>query len=427
MALKIILPVLLAIAGQPLAANAQSVGDRLVTRTTAERHGLRQAWFGQIELDRASDRVLFVRQHTGMLMVQTAKAMVHALDAETGETMWAVQIGRSGLISVAPAANEKYVAVLNGTTLYVVDRRDGRLKWERELTGVPGAGSALSKTHVFVPMVDGLVEGYQLEDPDARPWTYRSNGRIQTQPIVTPRTLTWTTNRGHFYVAKVDKVEILLRLETSGTIESRPAYWTPFVYATSLDGNVYAIHEVEGETQWRFATANPISQPPVAINGFVYVATESSGMYQLDGTTGQERWFAPNVTRFLSASPSRVYGCNRFDQMVMLDIKTGRQLDSMPVGAISFPFINSETDRIYFCTRSGQIQCLHEVGLRTPVHYEPPAPPAPAKPDEPPKAAPAEEEAEAAEPAKEKAEAEPPAEEEAPAEKSDADADNPFG
>ena len=410
------------------AARGQSVDDQLIPRTTAQRHGLRQAWFAQVEVDPASGHVSYITKDSGMLLVQTTNAMVHTLDAETGRTLWAVQIGRKSALSLAPAANDKYVAVINGTTLFIVDRKNGRLKWDRELTSVPGAGPVMSTTHVFVPMVSGLVEAYQLEKPEARPWTYRSAGRILTQPIITAHSISWTTDRGHFYVASIDKVEIQLRLETGAAIEARPAYWTPFIYATSLDGNVYAIDETEGETQWRFSTGNPISQPPVAINGVVYASSEGGGMYQLDGTKGHERWYAPAVTRFLAASPTRIYASDRYNRMVVLDIKTGAMLESMPMGAVTFRVINRETDRIYLCTRTGQLQCLHEFGLRMPVKYQPPTAEslekkAPADPKKDAKEAGEEEPAEG----KEEEPQEEEEEKEAPAPGGEAAESDPFG
>src|SRR5207302_1246236 len=128
--------------------------------------------------------------------------------------------------------------------------------------GSPGAGPALSQSRVFIPMVNGAIEGYLLEDPADPPWIFRSDGRALTQPMITQKTVSWTTDKGYFYVGKSDPVGIRFRLKTRAAIESRPAYWTPYFYAGSLDGYVYAIDEKTGLTEWKFSTAEPLSQPP---------------------------------------------------------------------------------------------------------------------------------------------------------------------
>ncbi len=109
----------------------------LISQSTAQRHGLSKAWYTQIELDRSIDHVAYITQQGGMLYVQTTHAMVHALDAETGRKIWNVQIGRRNQLSFT-GVNENLLAVINGSTLYVVERKTGKLKWERVMQGIRG-------------------------------------------------------------------------------------------------------------------------------------------------------------------------------------------------------------------------------------------------------------------------------------------------
>ena len=61
--------------------------DEIVPEVTAQRHGLTRAWFVQVDIDRSRSRLAHVTQHKGMLLLQTDRGMVHALDAETGRTI----------------------------------------------------------------------------------------------------------------------------------------------------------------------------------------------------------------------------------------------------------------------------------------------------------------------------------------------------
>ncbi len=174
--------------------------------------------------------------------------MLTGLDAETGRSLWSVQVGKPEHLNSEPAANEKVVAVINGSMLYALDRATGHILWNKQVTGTPGAGPGVSETLIFVPMINGLIEGYELElGAKQKPWIYKSAGRVLVSPMVTPQTISWTTEKGYFYVADPASLGIRYRLETRAAIQSRPAYWTPDLFACSTDGSVYAVNETTGK------------------------------------------------------------------------------------------------------------------------------------------------------------------------------------
>ena len=59
-----------------------------------------------------------------MLYVQTEAAMVHAIDAETGRTLWSKRMG-GPTAQPAPGRQRRLVAVVNGSRLYVFNRFNG--------------------------------------------------------------------------------------------------------------------------------------------------------------------------------------------------------------------------------------------------------------------------------------------------------------
>jgi hypothetical protein len=67
--------------------------------------------------------------------------------------------------------------------------------------------------------------------------------------------------------------------------------------------------------------------------------------------------------------------------MAVIDAKTGARAGLVPLPEGLKPIINQETDRIYFYTDAGLLQCLHERQLAQPHRYEPPK--GDAKPAEP--------------------------------------------
>jgi outer membrane protein assembly factor BamB len=265
------------------------------------------------------------------------------------------------------------VVVLSGSSLYVVNRANGEIMWQKQVSGAPGAGPGVTATHAFVPLVSGKVEGYDLEKGRKQtPWNYQSSGRVLNPPMTTELSVSWTTERGYFYVADPSAGGIRYRLETRDAIHSRPASWSPHVYACSSDGYVYAVEETKGRIVWKFPVGEAIYEQPVAINGYVFVVTEFGGMYSFNSADGAPRWHTPGVKQFVAASPTRVYVRNSVGDLAILDINSGALLGKMSLAGISKVLTNGRSDRIYLVDKGCVVQCLHEAALVQPVVYTPP-------------------------------------------------------
>jgi len=400
-----------------------AVRSQIIPVPTARRHGLERPWFTQVQLDRSRARISSILLHGGVLYVQTTRAMVHAIDGETGATLWAREVGRPDHPSMTPGACDDWLAVVNGSRLYVCNRYNGDLLFEIQVGGAPGAGPAVSEKRAYVPMVNGLVIAYRLEsltnpalelgkineNPTLEeqavleekrrekllirqefipPLSCQSIGRTLVQPLVTRQNpgeeyVAWPTDRGHLNVGYIDRNSetsfwVKYRLETDMEISARPTYRPAnvndpndfgIIYAASRDGFAYGIDERNGQTVWRFSTGEPLVQPPVVIEDNVFLPTQPGGMYCLDATTGREKWWTPQIEQFISASKQRVYALDKVGRTLVLNIDTGARLDTLPFPPLPIKLINDQTDRIYLANHTGLVQCLHEVELTEPIRH----------------------------------------------------------
>lgn len=426
---RFVLPVALLAAWCPPGRSLAAPRSEIISQATAARHGLTRPWFTQIQMDRTRTRVRDLVLHEGTLYAQTDRAMVHAIDAETGKTLWAKQVGRPNHPSLTPAAGEDLLAVINGSRLYICNRYNGDLLYEVQLDGVPGAGACLSKLRAYVPMVSGMLVAYRLEaltDPlkelgkvnpnptpeesaaaeedrredlrvrqeYVRPLVCHSAGRALVQPLVTLQTageefVVWATDRGYLNIGWIelrneDRLALKYRLETAAGIAARPTYLPPdpddpadsgIIFITSRDGFVHAVRERGGDSLWRFPTGEPILQPAVVIDQRVYVATQPGGMFcldtrknsELDESSGRELWWTPRITQFVAASKQRVYAADKLGRIRILSAATGARLDTIAAEHLPIKLVNSDTDRLYLATDTGLIQCLREVELAEPI------------------------------------------------------------
>jgi len=411
--------------------SAQLVRGGLISPILARRYGLERAWYTQVEIDRSQSRVQNVTMHVSnskfhivekvnydggsqsfserdldrfgdpigiegakkkakkliqelkdqglepvletlkvpqvRLYVQTDGATVTAIDGETGRTLWSEMVGRRDHATLKPGASDSYVAVVNGSNLFVLDAETGGPVWDKRLGSAPGGGPAINEFRVFAPLINGKLEVYQIANPKRHPWIQQSSGRALIQPTVSPKTVSWATDRGTFYVAFANREFVRYRLQALDAITAKSTFSPTHLFVASTDGYVYCMQEYRGDVVWRFSAGEPISHSPIVIDGRVYVVSDRGGMYCVDAETGQEIWWTSNVRKFLSASDKKIYCLGRTGRIMILDRETGGRISTMPTEGLDLAITNWRTDRVYLGDRFGTIQCLHEPENKWPL------------------------------------------------------------
>jgi outer membrane protein assembly factor BamB len=311
------------------------------------------------------------------LYATSESGIVHAIDGETGTTLWTTGIGRPDLTTSVAGASDSYVAAFNGSTIYCLYANDGALAWQRMVSGAPLSGPAVSDELVFVVVANGNMESFRVDDPRIPSPSFRSFGTPTSQPVIFRRSVAWSTDRGHVYVGQSFDARMSFRLEAKDRIDSPPSFLPPDkIIATSLDGYIYAFHETRGGILWRVSTGEPIKHQPVCLNDTVYAITLGGGLYAID-PHGMEKWVTGGIRGFISGNASRLYCTDVAGSIVVIDAASGSRISSILAPSLNLRMINQETDRLIVGTQSGMIQCFREIGARWPevrILRQPPLP-----------------------------------------------------
>jgi outer membrane protein assembly factor BamB len=361
---------------------------QIIPETTAARHGLARQWFNQADVDLSRGRVTDLVLDRGTLFVQTDQAILQAIDAETGQTLWSVQVGRRGHPSLRPSTNADMVAVVNGSNLFVLNRHQGKLLWQQAIPGAPGAGPALSDMRVYVPSTDGLILAYRLKpaaDPAEElglvegkasetadkekgankekgseavakelemrrrhglrlqqeripPLACQSFGRALVQPLVTRQNegeecVAWPTDRGYLFVGRINRqeenrFEMCYKLETNAEIAARPTLLPPL-------------------------SADP------ADSAIIFIPSQDGFLHAIRETDGVALWrFSTGEAIAESAVPigKKVFITTELGGMFCLDSQTGQQLWW---AADILRFVAASKQRVYAEDRLGNLVVLH--------------------------------------------------------------------
>lgn len=298
--------------------------------------------------------------------------LVTALDGETGATLWSRQFGTNNNPPYQPGLNDKYIAIANGTAVFVADSLTGELLYESPLASLPGAGPAVSDQVVHIPLADGFLESHFLRQPEERVsramYRFRSIGELDVQPVISGGTIAWPSTRGYLYVGDANSNGVRYRLECRDEIRAKPAFGAGNrILVGSVDGNLYCLQERSGNLDWRFTTGEPIIESPFVIDQDVFAVNEYGGIFSINLENGEERWWAPNVTRVVAVSPTRVYGLGDLGRVFILDRATGGLVGTLPLLGEKISFVNTFTDRIYLATDKGRVVGLRETAAIFPV------------------------------------------------------------
>lgn len=309
-----------------------------------------------------------------VLVATSQRGTVQCINAETGRTLWSNKVGSTRHPTTSAGINETHVAVINGSTLYMLDRADGHVLWERTTSHPAGNGPALSDELVFIPMVDGHMDLFHIKEPRRPVASFQSHGRCLVQPVVFRDAVAWPTDRGSLYIGNAEVAGIRFRINAKDKIDSSqtaihsaPTFRAgigelpPLVYFATSDGYVYSAETLKGAIVNRFSAGESISSTPVVIGDQVYVVTNSGTLFCIGADDAQERWFTTGIKSFLAANFKRLYCLDRDNRLVGFDAETGSPLGAIGLGEIDYSFLNTQSDRIYVGTSSGALQCLREM------------------------------------------------------------------
>lgn len=340
---------------------------RVVPKLVAQQAGLKRAWFTQAAIDASTQSVAGAVLDGDSLYVLSSAGVLQALDAETGVTRWTARLGSPYQPAVGPAVGQGHVSVVVGSTLSVLDSTTGAIAFDQKLRSPAIAAPAIGEKAVFVPGVTGHLMAYPLDRTTSVPYIVASPGALAGAPIVGEQRLLWTTARGELYGASVSGGSASgYRMDAGAPLAGQPVLDGPTMYFATTEGVVNAMDAARARPVWRTSVAGSVSKPAVVVAGMVFVVTDASKLYAMDAANGELLWSVEGLSDFVSASETHVFAVAPDRALGVLDRETGRPVASWPaVGALT-PIVNDESDRLYFVSGSGLVQCFHEEGLEKP-------------------------------------------------------------
>ena len=365
-------------------AQRQTTDKVLPTQQQLSQFGLERAWWGQATLNPSRDKVRHVTIDEDIVYVQATSGTTTAFNSETGERLWATQLGRFDQPSFPAVSNEDLALVIVGSTMYGVDKQTGRTIWTLVLPGQPSTGPSIDDNQVYVGTLDGSVYAFSLKkirqlyreqrlpqwSHEALVWRYKAAKEVTSPPIVTGRVVNFASRDGSLYSVGAADRKLLYQLQTDAPIVAPLARLGKALYMASEDNHFYALNVDNGRVLWEFTSGLPIRRAPFAVANDLYITPDRGGLYCLNAANGAQRWWQPSLVRFLAVAGESMFASDEDGNLIKVSRANGAITGAFPLRAFTVRVSNDRTDRIYLATESGLIIAMRQQGETLPVFHK---------------------------------------------------------
>ena len=365
-------------------AQRQTTDKVLPTQQQLSLLGLERAWWGQATLNPSRDKVRYVTIDEDIVYVQATSGTTTAFNSETGERLWATQLGRFDQPSFPAVSNEDLALVIVGSTMYGVDKQTGRTIWTLVLPGQPSTAPSVDENQVYVGTLDGSVYAFSLKkirqlyreqrlpqwSHEALVWRYKAGKEVTSPPIVTGRVVNFASRDGSLYSVSAADRKLLYQLQTDAPIVAPLARSGKVQYMASEDNTFYALNVDNGRVLWDFTSGLPIRRAPFVIANDLYITPDRGGMYCLNAASGVQRWWQPSLVRFLAVAGESMFASDEDGNLIKVSRANGAITGALPLRAFTVRVSNDRTDRLYLATESGLIIAMRQKDETLPVFHK---------------------------------------------------------
>lgn len=308
----------------------------------------------------------------GRLFAADRSGLLRAMDAESGETLWEIQLDTPVSSGLTAVAGRLYLGTRNGEVL-AIDQQSGDVLWRApvssEVLAPPQANTGL----LVVQSVDGAVTALDRATGEER-WVYTSSEPALTlRGTGTPRVIEPVTFAGFangrlvtldnrsgqpLWDMRVAVPRGRTEVDRLVDLDGQPLLTQDGrLYITSYNGRLLAMEATSGEILWERETSSYLS--PLLVGDTLYTVTEGSHVLALDALSGRVMWESAALEGRSLTAPVFVDGriaLGDYEGYVhLLDADSGEIVGRQEVGdTVSLPLLAGE-QRLYVMTNDGEL------------------------------------------------------------------------
>jgi outer membrane protein assembly factor BamB len=382
----------------------EAVQPRL-SESTLANHGLEEIWYlGEIPAHRGSADIQAAYLLKDGLFVVTKpakpKAKKHLIrfHRPSGEAIWYEDLPgtpefRPFAFHYPPEAGrdpELFYSYLDEVTCLDLDT--GRKMWSRNLS-IPISTPIVANEKMLFAGSDLKICFAVKKKSKVEAWTYRTNGRIESAPVLVGSNVIFASHDGHVMGLIPSKGYDTIRswdFATGARVRANIGTFDRWIFVGSEDYKLYCLR-LDGSVQWSYVAEARIVDEPIVFRvrpnkAFVYIISDRDSLRGSPRTLqaiplprgdfaggAYPIWRVANVRKIVSIGLRNLYvlmepGASGQRVLVALDLETGKESFRIDLEGWNFVPTNYadggrhkiERGRIYLISESGAIQVIGE-------------------------------------------------------------------
>ena len=225
----------------------------------------------------------------GAVYVGSNDNHVYALDAGTGEMLWKHDTSKAVQYSPVVTDGVVYIGAQGDVdySVHALDAMSGEQVWA---AGVPypyGAEFAVTVANgkLYAPGAAGEFYAMDASTGEAL-WSVSVGMGSESPPAVSDGVVYLTAVNTAYALNEATGEEIWSYGTEKFPARDHPAVVVDGVYYFAPDSNLYALDVTTGHMNWFYVASGLITDAPVVAEGMVYVRSESGGFHAVDAATG---------------------------------------------------------------------------------------------------------------------------------------------
>ena len=229
----------------------------------------------------------------GAVYVGSDDNYVYALDAATGEMLWKRDTSKEVQYSPVVSDGVVYIGAQGDVdySVHALDAMSGERVWA---AGVPypyGAEFAVTVANgkLYAPGTSGEFHAMDASTGEAL-WSVSVGMGSESPPTVVDGVVYLTAVNTAYALDEATGEEIWSYGTEMFPAVDHPAVVVDGVYYFAPDTNLYALDAASGDIMWSYEADDFITDVPVVAQGAVYVRSESGAFHAVDAATGGLAW-----------------------------------------------------------------------------------------------------------------------------------------
>ena len=297
-----------------------------VTSGPAPQTGLYRSW----RFDTGGELYSSPAISSNILIVGSKSGYLYALDATTGNQLWAKEIGEY-IVRSTPAINGKAVFINNGYSVLALSIEDGTTLWTASVSFTGSTSPTVVDGVVYVASQNGAIYAFDAATGTVN-WQSIVDGLIFGSPTVDSGRIYVANDRGKVMGMRADNGAVLWRADVEGGVFAPVVSDGDELFLTTTAGTTFALSAEFGTTIWKYDAGG--SGGAALADDSVIVTADDGSVSSIDRASGEIRWSVATGSA-ISVGPTivgNVVLVGSGQSLYAYDLETGSQVFTYATG-----------------------------------------------------------------------------------------------